>query len=96
LERLARRSHAYDRIDTLETEKKTATEQCEAQLKAAHEKIAELTTKAKRFELTDHELKDYQRMLFDAKVGASLHRPRALIDVPLKHPAQGADDDGHP
>jgi len=32
----------YDRIDTLEAEKKTAAEQFETQLKAAYETIAEL------------------------------------------------------
>jgi len=51
----------YDRIDALEVEKKTVTEPFETQLKAAHEKIAELTAKAKRFERTDHELTEHRR-----------------------------------
>jgi len=51
----------YDRIDTFEAEKKTAAEQFETQLKVAHETIVELTKKAKRFELADHELTEHRR-----------------------------------
>jgi len=51
----------YDRIDALEAEKKATAEQLETQLRAAKETIAELTKKAKRFELPDHELPEHRR-----------------------------------
>ena len=74
----------YDRIDTLEAEKKTAAKQFETQLKAAHETIAELTKKAnrlrERFELANHELTEHRRMLFGAK-------SERVIETPPEQPS---------
>jgi len=53
----------YDRIDTLEEEKKPIAEQLEIQPKAAREKIGELTKKANRFLERDESVPKFDSVL---------------------------------